>query len=105
MGLPVGLGRVGLALVAPAATAEFGQAGIGDEALGRLAPGDEDGVGDGHDLDVGAQSVHRQALDQGVATLGRHVHHHAVLLAPQEEVEQQPTRRGQESAKAQGAGL
>ncbi|MNS76988.1 hypothetical protein D3C72_1105550 [compost metagenome] len=103
--LPVGLGRVRLALIAPAAAAEGGQAGVGDEALGRLVPGHEDGVGKGHDLDVGAQTIHRQPLDQGVAPLGRDVQHHPVLLAPQEEVEQQPARRGQQGAEAQSAGL
>ncbi|MNT06310.1 hypothetical protein D3C72_1409700 [compost metagenome] len=105
MRLPVGLGGVGLALIAPAAAAHFRQAGVGDEACGRLVPGDEDRVGDGHDLDAGAQLVHRQPLDQGVAALGRHVQHHAVLLAPEEEVEQQAAGRGQQGAEAQGAGF
>ncbi|MNT17709.1 hypothetical protein D3C72_1528790 [compost metagenome] len=105
MRLPVGLGRVGLALVAPAASAERREAGVGDEAFGDVAaPGDEDGVGEGHDLDVGAQFVHGQALDQGVAPLGRDIQHHAVLLAPDEEVEQQTSRRRQKRAEAKLSG-
>ncbi len=106
MRLPVGLDRVGLALIAPATAAQAGQARVGDEALGNIhAPGDEDRVRDGHDLDLGAQLVEAQPLDQGVAPLGRDVQHDAVLLAPDEQVEQQPSRRRQQGAEAKLARL
>ncbi len=63
----------------------------------------EDGPVVGFDRDLGAEFVHRQALQQRVATVGGGVEQDGVGLADQEQVEQQPAGRGEQGAEAEFA--